>query len=369
MNELIEFLTSQEIIVVYILIGVACFLYFVIYLFDKTYYKRKRKQNTKELNKIIEDIKELEPEQTLGENSSLESYPKPVMEPVAPTIEVQPEAAPTVTLASPPPVVPVAMKEVDNVEIIAPAKVEQQKEELVVEEIDCPTADPVEKVENLVLDSMLGVKEEIQIVDENKESSIELQYTDIEPKQWEAQAELQKLTEALEQAAEETKNIELTVFEEEQEQNAIISLDELLTKGKTMYENHEFDSLEDEGNEPISLQDLELHMNKRKETILEVTKEEEAVEEPVIIEPVQEKMVLDEFNNIKIEEPKPTYQEHKKFQSSPVISPVYGIEKKPVTEATEIALENTANYDKLDEEIKKTNEFLMTLKELQKNLD
>ena len=32
-------------------------------------------------------------------------------------------------------------------------------------------------------------------------------------------------------------------------------------------------------------------------------------------------------------------------------------------------LENTANYDKLDEEIKKTNSFLAVLKELQKKLD
>ena len=32
-------------------------------------------------------------------------------------------------------------------------------------------------------------------------------------------------------------------------------------------------------------------------------------------------------------------------------------------------LENTANYDNLDEEIRKTNEFLMTLRELQKKLD
>ena len=32
-------------------------------------------------------------------------------------------------------------------------------------------------------------------------------------------------------------------------------------------------------------------------------------------------------------------------------------------------LENTANYDKFDEEIKKTNEFIVTLKELQEKLD
>ena len=32
-------------------------------------------------------------------------------------------------------------------------------------------------------------------------------------------------------------------------------------------------------------------------------------------------------------------------------------------------LENTANYEKLDAEIKKTNDFLMTLKELHNHLD
>ncbi len=45
MNDLINLLTSKEIIIVYIVAGVACFLYFIIYLIDKSYYKRKQKQN------------------------------------------------------------------------------------------------------------------------------------------------------------------------------------------------------------------------------------------------------------------------------------------------------------------------------------
>ena len=56
MNDLINLLTSKEIIIVYIVAGVACFLYFIIYLIDKSYYKRKQKQNTRELNKLVEDI-------------------------------------------------------------------------------------------------------------------------------------------------------------------------------------------------------------------------------------------------------------------------------------------------------------------------
>ena len=103
------------------------------------------------------------------------------------------------------------------------------------------------------------------------------------------------------------------------------------------------------------------------------------------LEPV--KVTLADFNTIKVTEPveqtideQPTsitvesvkplsesYQNTRKFERTPVISPIYGIEKTETAE--NIALENTANYDKLDEEIKKTNEFLMTLRELQKNLD
>ena len=56
-----------------------------------------------------------------------------------------------------------------------------------------------------------------------------------------------------------------------------------------------------------------------------------------------------------------------KFKSSPIISPIYGVEKEEKNEQLE--LENTANYEKLDAEIKKTNEFLSKLKELQKKLD
>ena len=55
-----------------------------------------------------------------------------------------------------------------------------------------------------------------------------------------------------------------------------------------------------------------------------------------------------------------------RFKSSPVISPIFGIEKKETVESMEF--ENTANYEKLDAEIKKTNEFLSRIRELQKKL-
>ncbi len=41
----------------------------------------------------------------------------------------------------------------------------------------------------------------------------------------------------------------------------------------------------------------------------------------------------------------------------------------PQINSNELALENTANYKKFDAEIRKTNEFIAALKELQKKLD
>ena len=333
MNELIEFLTSKEIIVVYIVVAVACLLCFIIYLFDKNYYKRKRRQNTKELNKLVESVnKELEKDEVM--TTSQESTPykeEPILEPIVENVIKENVS-----------------KHGNNEPILTPV-IEPVMEPILIKEE--PKIENVEPVESLVLDNM------------PKEESVEsLEYTSIEPDPKEAQEELQRLTETLEKAEEETRNIDLTSFEEEQEQNAIISLDELLQKSKSMYENNEFAAFEDEGNEPISLKDLEEKIASRKEVEL-IEKEDNTIKEPI-----QEKMILDEFNNIKIEEP-PVYQKESKFKTSPVISPVFGIERIESNSNQELELENTANYEKLDEEIKKTNEFLMTLKELQKKLD
>ena len=371
MNELINFLTSKEIIVVYMVAGIACFLCFIIYLIDKTYYKRKRKHNTRELNKLVEEVnRELEEE---GYDTSEEVYNTPVLAPIEEYSEdyefVEEEKD-------------IEDMIVENMEI-QQAQVEEDEfeEEIIGEEIIEP------------------VVEEPVVIEEEQE---ELSYTDIEPNKEEAQAELRRLTEELMKAEalaqqelevqeetpvieEEVKNVSLTSYEEEQEENAIISLEELVRKSKDMYEQNELTQYADEGNEPISLQDLEIKMKEYSfnepttvESIVEEIEslEDHVVEEPVMIEtqPVvieQQKLVLDDFNTVKVEpveEVQKTvtnaYQTTKKFKSSPVISPIYGIRSQ-----SELELENTANYEKLDEEIKKTNEFVMTLKELQSHLD
>ena len=408
MNELISFLTSQEIIVVYIVVAVACLLCFAIYLVDKTYYKRKQRHNTRELNKLVEEVSEIM-EEEFEEPAPVEVFNTPVLE----TIDTVAYSAKVNE--------PVIISEENNIqnvveevkeEVIEP--VVEAVEEEVIEQLEIEELEPI-NVEEIILDTMteevvenIEEQQEIKVetLEEVKEEVIEpvveeeLEYTTIEPNRQEAQEELIRLTQELEKAEQEQNNIDLTAYEEEQEENAIISLEELVQKSKAMYEANELTQYEDEGNEPISLADLEMRMNKVQEEVAAIESMEEITEEvnydiPVITEsfdinavipaleaiaPSEEveepkQMVLDDFNSIKLEpvveekkEPaRPAYQATKKFERSPVISPIYGIERTETKE--DIELENTANYEKLDEEIKKTNEFLMTLRELQSNLD
>ena len=345
MSGLIEFLTTEEMILVYVLVGIASVLYFIIYILDKTAMKRKQRQNTRELQKIVLESSADSLDEKV-ENVSEE----PVLMPITEEMKVE---EPEVKESEP-------VLEVSNVSQAEEVAVMPEVERLSIEE------QPVQVVATEVTSEE---STELPKVEE------ELQYTSIEPDPSEAQAELMRLTETLEKAEEEVKNIDLTAFEEEQEQNAIISLDELMSRNKALYESGELEKLEDEGNEPISLQDLEERM-KAVQTEVESIEAEPSIvtDEEAISESKQ--MVLDDFQTVSISVPdtskaeeKPVYQEHKKFKSSPVISPVFGIEKPVVNNSSDIELENTANYEKLDEEIRKTNEFLMTLKELQKNLD
>lgn len=347
MNSIVAFLTSKEIIVVYLVAVVSCLLYFIISMIDKSSYKRKRKQNTRELNRIVEEVNEqLESEKE--EVSAVEEMIESVEIKEAP-IYVEP----VITPASEPVIISTEEVEITP-QVAVPTIEEQTVKEPVIEMIV-----PEEK------------DDKVQELTSKQEES--LVYADIAPNRTEAQEELLRLTKELE-AANTQQNIDLTSYEEQQEKDAIISLDELMKKTKVMYENDELSKYEDEGNEPISLQDLEKKMQEAKAVLEEVEEnkapeiiEEIKVEDKNNVHEEPEKLVLDDFDSVKptTVEQRPIYQS---FKSTPIISPVYGIESTE-EKSGNIELENTANYEKLDEEIRKTNEFLMTLKELKKNLD
>lgn len=143
----------------------------------------------------------------------------------------------------------------------------------------------------------------------------------------------------------------VSAFESAQEENAIISVEEL-AKASMEITDEEIAAYEDDGNEPISIKELEALYQSAMEPITEIKEELK-----------EEKITFPELN-MKVKPANEAY-DGKSFKNAPVISPVYGL--KPTEDS--IMLEQTANLDKLNEEIKKTNEFLSALKELRKNLE
>lgn len=434
MSNIINLLTSQEMIVVYIVTGIACFIYFVIFMIDRSYYKRKRRQNTKELNQLVEDINiELAKENDMTNTDSLlnieNTYNEPVLEhisnndfvyvePINRVVEKKEEvkAVPVVEnkainvdtmieeiTATPAPTVmeevilndnkkeELTAESLDESEIVEVIEETTPVEPVTIEPIEVPVIETEqakvepeehkEEIENTISVEenptviTITAEEEVlevqpEVIEPVKETE-ELTYTSIEPTKQEAQAELRRLTEELEAASSsQEENITLTSFEEEQERDAIISLEELIKRSKEMYESNEISQYDDE-NIPISLSDLERQIQETLQgtEFLDTPTEPVLIETPTI-EPIkeeQEQLVLEDLNTVEINE-KPISNAYKTevFKISPVISPIYGIEK--TRNSNDMELENTANYEKLDAEIKKTNEFLAMIKDLQKNL-
>lgn len=386
MRDLIEFLTSQEIMIVYAIAFGLCIFCVISYIVKINSSKYRMKNNTRELNKLVGEIKEKTSEEEAGYLSDKEdSFQEPVLENVTTNndnsvdeassvielLESTAELQSTVNNQN-------NSQEVESIEDLEPIIIEP-----VVSLENSVDTNKIEtnKVEESELVSNEGETEFISQEKEEKQEEV-LQYTSVEPSPEDARRELDRLKEelTLQQAQEdEMENIALNNYEEEQEANAIISLEELVKKSKDMYEANELTQYADEGNEPISLQDLERKLDKKASELEDTFVLENVVSESELLEAEEENneavivsseaIKTNTVNTVSTRE-MPEISSERKFKSSPIISPIYGIEKKDTDMSpTELELENTANYDKLDEEIKKTNEFLMTLRELQKKLD
>jgi len=160
-----------------------------------------------------------------------------------------------------------------------------------------------------------------------------------------------------------------TFFEKMQEENSIISYEELMSKNIDVdYENDKV--LEDEGNEPITIDELYSY---KEENTVESIEEEKTKEE----EKQYKINVVDETSLSKIDEqPKEKEEmvyyvnsESKKFKNSEVISPVFGIKRDVIYKKEYNELGETINIKELDMEIKRTEEFLKELKKLKSKLD
>ena len=299
MNELIKFLTSTEVVIVYIVAGALIALCLLIYAIDRGKEKRKKRHNTNELNKLVDKVQE-----RLQEEKKQQEV------------------------------------------VVAPIKVKEESVEpkYMEEIIPTPKSDVKEMTYN-----------------ELKEDVEELEYYDrTEPNREEALSELARITRELEEQANEEKVQEdLRRIEDAREKEAIISYDELLRKTANM------NIIDDEENAVISINELNHKEEDPVKSELTEVIAQTTGDEPVILQSIEETDISNIKEDVSITST--LNNESTKFKRSPIISPIYGIEKNPKIEK-QMEFENTANYEKLDAEIKKTNEFLSTIRELQKKL-
>lgn len=164
-----------------------------------------------------------------------------------------------------------------------------------------------------------------------------------------------------------------TFFEKMQEENSIISYDELMSKNLDFDLSNE-QVLEDDGNEPITIDELyKFHEKDDKEDTdldkLDVSKDEKSYK----INAIDEDSVIDSFkDSSKDDDEKMVYyvnSESKKFKNSQVISPVFGVKRDVIYKKEYNELGETIDIKELDMEIKKTEEFLKQLKRLKDKLD
>ena len=209
-----------------------------------------------------------------------------------------------------------------------------QKEEMI--EMNTQAQEEVLENNNIEIQEVYEVvtDEEIESLDLEPPmiKKIETVETNLDNKE-KALVELAKIEDTLEHqiSLEDT----LTNLETIEEENAIISYQELLENT-----NELTTVMEDDGDEPITLDEVFKLFNGNNDDGIIINESLEAL-------PIEE-----------------AYQGE--FNSSPYLSPINGVEGENLAD---IQLENTANLEKLDKEIRKTNQFLNILNELKKNLE
>lgn len=173
--------------------------------------------------------------------------------------------------------------------------------------------------------SILDVKKEPSVLDIKPQEDIDI--VDVKP-------EINTIINSIEKDLINDKKTVVANFETDQEQEAIISYQELLKKKETLLSNNNYD---DEIVEKID------------------------IEEPIKLDPVSPK----------------TEEAVKKFKNSEFISPIFGrVDKEveysaPKPNFTEIdrEFEKVVNVKPLNTEIKKNEDFLNSLKDFRKNLE
>lgn len=216
-------------------------------------------------------------------------------------------------------------------------EIKQQVEETSFEELQ-----PIPEVKTIISSDNQSTFEHKETLTETIDNINEEIYTESDLEKTQAQIRVEEITEALKNAQieEQIQEDKYTKFEEEQEKSAIISYNELKESFDRLYsENEKIQYLEDD-EIPINIDELyELNNQKEDKKIEELPK-----------------IKLEDFSDFV--KPQPETQTTSTFKSSPLISPVYGIQQPPVEVKTAV-----------DTDIQNANQFLQSLKELKSNLD
>lgn len=307
---------NHGLLLVYGLIVFVIFLIAVILIIDKIHHKKEEslfhsrhlKNRLRELQ-VVESEKRLETrhqERKEKQEEYVSEPPKEVIEEITATDVVNPEKA---------------------------LEVEPHQE--IIETSDLKMAEtPVSEEIRPVVPEINPLKKESIIPSKVQE--------DLEKTQ--AQIEVEEITKALEKAVQEEQELnKYAKFEEEQEQNAIISYAELKGKFDELYEESEKTQYVNDDTIPINLKEL----YETNELIQAESQRKPSA--PVVEDPP-------------VEAVKPPEKKPGEFRNSPIISPVYGIQKDDFQIKKEVSKTSR-------EDLQTTTDFLNTLKELQKNLD
>ncbi len=180
----------------------------------------------------------------------------------------------------------------------------------------------------------------------------ELEKIEEAPKSSELEDILKKMQEDIDLKPEDV----VKKFEEEQEEKAIISYQELVDNVKS----GKIEVIDDEESNVNFVESLEIDLTE--EPIVETIEEESSVTPEML------KEVIQTISDSSVKE------EPKKFKNSEFISPIYGVMENnleyPTVKKSETVLDimNTKDYNELTEEIKKQEEFLNALKAFRNNL-
>jgi len=330
---------SKELIVVYGLIALVVIFIVVLLIIDKV--GTKKKKNLFDNKKLSKRLNELKQEALEEERKQASVTVKQETLPPTEVIKKQPEVEEAVAK-----IIEITPTEVRR-EVVKPeVKLEIKPEVKPVEVIPMPPKQEVKlettKVEFSLAESKVISTEDIEII-EPYEDEIE-EYIEPELEKTQAQIELEAITRELEKASKDEANIDKYArFEEEQEQNAIISYKELKERYDQLYDEGEKIQYANDNDLPINLSELYQSQPKQEEII-------EPIRQPEY-RPASAAYSSENANRA---------QNHFIFKSSPVISPVYGIQQQQIKR-------EPVDQQQIEAEMRRTTEFLNSIKDLQKN--